>query len=407
LPAIRQSSSLPEVIIMTGAGDPDGAELAIKSGAWDYIEKSFYSAEEMTLPLTRAIQYRQEKGARSPKVLKRTGIVGDSPANLACLNLVSLAASSETNVLIVGETGTGKELFARAIHENSHRAAKSIVVVDCTALPETLVESLLFGHCKGAFTSAEFDQDGLIKQADGGTLFLDEIGELPLHVQKSFLRVLQEHRFRPVGSNKEVEADFRLVAATNRNLDRLVQERLFREDLLFRLRSFTIELSPLREHTEDIHAIAIYHMDRLCQRYGIGTKGMSPDFFEVLKAYEWPGNVRELVNALERALAAAWNEPTLFPQHLPPEIRIKLARQAVSHPQNLEYITGEIPAAPAGAFPSWRDTKDSALAKVEKNYLKDLMAHVHGNINRAIQISGLKRSRLYQLLKKHGIGSRG
>ncbi|MDY6852188.1 MAG: sigma 54-interacting transcriptional regulator, partial [Thermodesulfobacteriota bacterium] len=217
LPVIRETPSLPEVIIITGAGEAKGAELAIKSGAWDYIQKGTGTLESMMLPLNRALAYRKEKTTkRSPKVLNRVGIVGESRLIRGCLELVSQAAGSETNVLITGETGTGKELFARAIHENSARAGKSLVVVDCTALPGSLVEGLLFGHEKGAFTGAEKAQEGLIAQADGGTLFLDEIGELPLLTQKAFLRVLQERRFRLLGGQKEIESDFRLVAATNR-----------------------------------------------------------------------------------------------------------------------------------------------------------------------------------------------
>jgi len=194
-PMIRQTPSMPEVIIITGAGDPDGAELAIKSGAWDYIQKPS-SIEAMTLPLVRALQYREEKKSKKPPVaLKREHIVGNSPHMKRCLDLLAQAANSEASVLITGETGTGKEVFAKAIHANSSRADKSLVVVDCTALPETLVESVLFGHEKGAFTGADKAHVGLVKQADGGTLFLDEVGELPRSIQKSFLRVLQEQSF--------------------------------------------------------------------------------------------------------------------------------------------------------------------------------------------------------------------
>lgn len=199
LPPIRGTPSSPEVIIITGFADPDGAELAIKNGAWDYIEKPC-SVQEMTLPFIRALEYREEKkAAKVPVALKREGIVGSSPKLGACLDLLPQMSNSVANVLITGETGTGKELFARAIHENSPRAGKNFVVVDCAALPDTLVESVLFGHQKGAFTGADKAQDGLVKQADRGTLFLDEVGELPLSIQKSFLRVLQERRFRPVG----------------------------------------------------------------------------------------------------------------------------------------------------------------------------------------------------------------
>jgi two-component system NtrC family response regulator len=202
LPRIREAVSVPEVIIITGAGDPDGAELAIKSGAWDYIQKPA-SVKQMTLPLVRALQYRDEKKAEKPRVaLKREGIVGSSLEMEKCLDVIAQAANSTGNVLISGETGTGKELFAGAIHANSSRADKSFVIVDFASLPETLVESVLFGHRKSAFTGAGRAHEGLVQQADGGTLFLDEIGELPLSLQKAFLRVLQEHRFRPVGTDR-------------------------------------------------------------------------------------------------------------------------------------------------------------------------------------------------------------
>src|SRR5208283_4709350 len=196
-------------------------------------------------------------------------------------------------------------------------------------LPETLVESVLFGHEKGAFTGADRPQDGLIKQAHRGTLFLDEIGELPLSIQKAFLRVLQEHRYRPVGSKHELVSNFRLLAATNRDLEKMVQEGTFRSDLLFRLRTLTIDLPPLSARKEDIKDLAMYHMARVCERYQIGTKGFSPEFFDALMAYEWPGNVRELVSAIEHAISDAYHEPTLFPKHLPLDLRVKVARSSV------------------------------------------------------------------------------
>ena len=194
-------------------------------------------AFRMTLPLIRALQYRKEKFSHHPPTvaLKREGIIGSSASVVACLDLVAQAAYSEANTLITGETGTGKELFARAIHDNSERADGPFVVVDCSSLTETLIESVLFGHAKGAFTGAEKKQEGLIKQADKGTLFLDEVGELPFSQQKAFLRVLQERRFRPVGAKEEETSDFRLVAATNKDLEAMVAAGEFRNDLLFRL----------------------------------------------------------------------------------------------------------------------------------------------------------------------------
>ena len=320
IPKIRESPSSPEVIIITGEGDPDGAELAIKSGAWDYIEKPL-SLEQTTLPIVRALQYREEKRKGGPKTaLKRGGIIGTSPQLEACLDHVARAANSDSNVLITGETGTGKELVARAIHQNSPRSRKTFVVVDCAALPGTLVESILFGNEKGAFTGADRAREGLVKHADGGTLFLDEVGELPLLIQKSFLRVIQERQFLPVGAKAEIKVDFRLIAATNRDPDNMVRNNQFRSDLLYRLRTHSIELHPLRDRTSDIKELIFYHLNKLCESYGTETKGFSPEFFEVLMTYEWPGNVRELLNTLEEVLSVARHEPTLFPYHLFPPI---------------------------------------------------------------------------------------
>lgn len=406
LPKIDALPCHPEVIIMTGFGDPNGAELAIKSGAWDYIEKSS-SVKEITLSLERALQYRQQKNAvtqgRTVAALKRSQIIGNSPKLNACLDLVAQAAGSDVNVFITGETGTGKELFARAVHENSQRARGNFVVVDCTALPETLVESLLFGHEKGSFTGAEKSREGLVRQAHCGTLFLDEVGELPLPLQKAFLRVLQEHRFRPLGSSREVESDFRLVAATNRNLDQMVERGQFREDLLFRLRSYVIELPPLRERPDDIQELARHYADRFCERYGIAPKGFSPEFIRTLLAYSWPGNVREFVHTMERVLAAARYEATLFTKHLPTNIRIEVTRAAVES----DPPAGQLQATEGvQSLPKLNDYREDIYNEAEKNYLFDLMALSGQNIPEACRISGLSQSRLYALLKKHEI-SRG
>lgn len=402
IPRIEATTSSPEIIIMTGFGNPLGAELAIKSGAWDYIEKGS-SVKEITLSLVRALEYRKQKSngnsARNVVVLKREDIVGNSPKTKACLELVAQAAECDANVLITGETGSGKELFARAVHENSRRNGRNFVVVDCAALPETLVESLLFGHEKGAFTGAEQSREGLVLQANGGTLFLDEVGELPLSMQKSFLRVLQEHRFRPVGGHREVASDFRLLAATNRDLDRMVRDGRFREDLLFRLRSFVIELPPLRERQEDIRELAGYHVDKLCERYGLSAKGFSPEFMKTLAAYPWPGNVRELVNSLERTIAAARLEPILFPKHLPTQIRVHVAQAAVRNGPDDDRPEAEHPAG----FPKLHDFRESVYAQAERQYLHDLLALSRENMNEACRLSGLSQSRLYALLKKQEI----
>jgi two-component system NtrC family response regulator len=401
LSRIQASPSLPEVIIMTGYGDPDGAELAIKHGAWDYIQKPS-TMDAMTLPLVRALQYREEKKAsKAMMILKREGIIGNSPKIRACLDLLTQVASSNANVLVTGETGTGKELFAVAIHKNSSRADKNFVVVDCAALPENLVESILFGHEKGAYTGADRAKDGLILQADGGTLFLDEVGELPLPIQKSFLRTLQERKFRPVGGKEELKSDFRLIAASNRNLEDMVRQGNFREDLLFRLRSFVIELPPLRERPEDIKDLATYYVEVLCKRYEIEPKEFSPEFFDVLTSYPWPGNVRELINALERALVNGRYERILFQKHLPTHIRAQIARSSVG-----EKETAEIKITPSSKiFPKIQPLREKAIAKVEEQYLRDLISFTQSNIKEACHISGLSRSRLYLLLKKYNIST--
>jgi two-component system NtrC family response regulator len=402
LPGIRKASSSPEVIIITGEGDPDGAELAIKSGAWAYIEKPL-AMEKMELQLVRALQYRKEKADKKPPVaLKREEIIGSSPQLETCLDMLAQTAHSDVNVLIMGETGTGKELFARTIHQNSTRAGKKFVVVDCTALPETLVESILFGHERGAFTGADKRRIGLIKEADKGTLFLDEVGELPLSVQKEFLRALQEQRFRPLGSSHEIDSDFRLIAATNRDLEKMVESGQFRKDLFFRLQSLTIEPPPLRSRPQDIKDLAMHYMIKLCDRYDTETKGFSPDFFQALTAYDWPGNVRELIHTMERVLAVARFEPTLFPRHLPTRIRVHEARASVS-----KKGTGEVGSdkeiRPGEMLPTLRHVREAALSKVEKQYLHDLMLLTKKSIKEACRMSGLSQSRLYSLLKKHDI----
>jgi len=406
LPEIQALPSSPEVIIMTGFGDPDGAELAIRNGAWDYIEKPS-SLKEIALPFLRALQYREEKKGRKETVsLRREGIVGNSPALRNCLDLLARAAGSEVNVLITGETGTGKELFAVAIHRNSPRADKNFIVVDCTSIPENLVESILFGYEKGAFTGADRPHEGLIKQADGGTLFLDEVGELPLSIQKSFLRVLQEHRFRPLRGKREEESDFRLVVATNRNLAKMVEEGTFRQDLLYRLQSFVIELPPLRERRDDIQELAIFYLAKLSRQYGTGIKGFSPEFLDALWTCQWPGNVRELFQTLERAFTAARHEPTLFPKHLPRELLIQLTQGKLSRSGKTSPVVPEIKKAPA-RLAEFKEVREKGLAEIEKKYLQELILQTRGDAGDACRISGLSRARLYELLKKHKLSLKG
>jgi two-component system NtrC family response regulator len=396
--AITSGLAQPEVIIMTGEGNPDGAELAMKNGAWDYFVKPS-SLNAMLKPLVRALQYREAKMQKQPvKALKREGIIGSSLKSGNYLDLVAQAAAYDANVLITGETGSGKELIARAIHDNSDRCENNFIVVDCASLTETLVESVLFGHERGAYTGAERSHEGLIRQADGGTLFLDEVGELTSSLQKSFLRVLEGHSFRPLGSKQEVQSDFRLVAATNRNLDQMVLERHFRTDLLYRLRAFCIELPSLRERADDIPEMVVYQLMKICGRYGSEMKGISLELMDLLKAYEWPGNVRELVHTLERMVATASSDAVLVPKHLPLNIRVHMARKSLITDTRASAAQNN-PAEEI--LPKWQNYRERSVSSAEKNYLHQLMSIVGNDIKKACKISGLSRTRVYQFLKKY------
>ena len=405
LPAFAGGPGNPEVVIMTGWSDKDGAEMAMASGAWDYFQKP-PSISQFSFTLERALAYRRQKAPRRELIsLDREGLIGDSPAIRQCLQYLAEAAAGEANVLISGETGTGKELFARIVHRNSARGQNPMVVVDCASLPENLIESFLFGHVKGAFTGADRSRQGLIRQADGSTLFLDEIGELPLEMQKRLLRVLQERRFRPVGSGREETSDFRLVAATNRDLAEMVRLGQFREDLFFRLKAIQITAPPLRERREDIHLVAQQHLDAFCRRYAMPLKGVTQDFLQVLEAYDWPGNIRELLHAVETALTQAGDEPNLFAKHLPADLRARVAWEAAADtaPQH------EPPQPPAprntdqGELSTFREFRNQVVENAEKSYLEQLMTRVGDNLSQAMGISGLGRTRLYNLLKKHNM----
>ncbi len=396
--SIRNRADAPEVIIITGEGDPDGAELAVRHGAWDYVQKPA-SIDRMVLPLLRALEYRENNsGVRRGVDLKRDRVIGSSPATATCLEIAASAAENSASVLLTGETGVGKEVFARVIHENSDRANGPFVVVDCASLPPNLVESLLFGHVKGAFTSADRDRSGLVGQADRGTLFLDEVGEMPLEVQRVFLRVLQERRFRPVGSNQEVSSDFRLMAATNRNLDRDVAAAAFRNDLLFRLRTIVLDVPPLRERREDIRDLADHYSREICNRYGVAEKKPAQDMYEALEGYHWPGNVRELINSLERAIVAAGDGPVLYARYLPEEMRVYMARSSVE--RSMASIKRDDSADLGnGAPPPFEEFRNKAFT----TYLTRLMASSCDSVTRACDISGLSRSYLYKLLDKYGV----
>lgn len=413
LPLIKNRSNAPEVIILTGQGDPDGAELAIQGGAWDFLVKPT-PIKQTTLTLKRALQYREEKlhKAANARVLNLENVVGASSAMHTCFNLLAQAASSDANVLITGETGTGKELMARTIHENSHRTDNNFVVVDCASLTKSLVSSTLFGHRKGAFTGAQADKDGLVKLADKGTLFLDEVGEMPLSIQKSFLRFLQERVFRPVGDTKEIRSNFRLLSATNRDLDAMVEKGRFRKDLLFRLKTMHVGLPPLRQREADLKPLGTFHVQRLCEQYNTPPKEFSTDFFSMLTRYTWPGNIREFFNVLERAFVASGMESIIYPMHLPQDLRITLAKASLADggiDENSPHSALNQPALsgksdgndffwdPNVQLPELKEFKQL----MEKQYLKLLIKQAKGNVQQTLEISGLSRSHFYALLKKN------
>ena len=425
VPMLREAPSAPEVVVITGHGDRADAEMAIRRGAWDYLLKPF-SREAIESLLDRTLLYRsaRQERERPPALPRIEGLVGTSNAHQACLDFIRHAAASDAPVLITGETGTGKELVARNIHANSRRANRSFVVVDCAALPETLVESALFGHARGAFTGADRDREGLVRQAHGGTLFLDEVGELPPNIQKSFLRVLQERRFRPVGGREEVASDFRLVAATHRDLEAMAEAAQFRRDLLYRLRALAFEVSPLRGRRDDIQTLIAHFMDRISDRTGHPMKHASPDFLEALCDFDWPGNIRELIHTLEGVFADTPGEAILFARHLPQRIRIQKARSGLSR-RGSSRTDCEDPGTPPGAaadtpsesaeplptaaedFPTLKEYRESLLVRAETRYLNNLMALTRGSVRDACRISGLGRTTLYQLMKKRGVSRMG
>ncbi|MGE4470609.1 MAG: sigma-54-dependent transcriptional regulator [Desulfovibrio sp.] len=408
LEPIRQAPCAPVVIIITGLGDPDGAELAIQNGAWDYIEKTS-TLQQIMFSMDRALRYRAKDGRPAFCNLRRDELVGESRALQQVLENIAVASSGDAGVLISGETGTGKEVVARTIHENSPRANGSFVVLDCASLSASLAEGELFGHVKGSFTGAEASRIGLVGQADGGTLFLDEVGELPQAVQANFLRVLQEKRYRPVGSTKELSSDFRLVAATNRDLEEMCATGQFRSDLYYRIKACAIPLPPLRRRLEDIPDLCRFHLERLCRKYRKDIEA-SEEFLAVLGNYHWPGNVRELVQTLERTVMRVGDEKVIYPEHLPVDIRAKAIRRAISggadpapertpEPQSVDFAETLL----AGPLPHFKEYRRHCLAHAERVYLRHLLELARGDAKTACKLSGISRTRFYALLKEHDL----
>jgi Nif-specific regulatory protein len=298
------------VILMTAFGSVSTAVEAMKAGAFDYVQKPF-EIEEMEVKIAKALEMRRMQHQidylrhAQGDIYEFDRIIGSSGALEQVLGVVRKVAKSNTTVLVRGETGTGKELIAGAIHHNSHRATRNFVKVNCAALQENLLESELFGHEKGAFTSADKQRIGRFEQADGGTLFLDEIGDMSANTQAKILRVLQEHEFERLGGTRTLKVDVRLIAATNRDLSAMVATGQFREDLYYRLNVVTIEMPPLRERKDDIAALAGFFIRRFSGELKKKIQGPEPEALKLLMRYHWPGNIRELENAIERAMLLA------------------------------------------------------------------------------------------------------
>ena len=404
LPKLKSLPVSPEIIVITSSLDEQNAETAIRKGAWDFIKKAS-SQLEMKLSCERALEYRSKRLALQP--VKREGIIGKSQALMQCLEVTAKAARSNAEVLLLGETGTGKEVFARALHANSPRRENELVIVDCASLTETIAGSELFGYRRGAFTGANSDKPGLILRANKGTLFLDEVSELPLSLQKTFLRVLESQSYRPLGQTHESSSNFRLICASNRDLHAMSRKGLFREDLLFRIQTVAINIPPLRKRMEDIEDLVSYHLKEISRKAGLPGMSASPELLELFSEYHWPGNVRELVNTLKALVASAPMERVLYPSHLPRDLHVMFLKsyksasaqdsQGVTETVAKSYVSAELFAK------DWKTYSTLTRETYEKRYLQNLMKVCSNDINKAISHSGLSKARLYSLLKKYNI----
>ena len=468
LPRVREFTALPgspELLVITGHTSGDSAETALRSGAWEYLSKPL-RVPELTQALRNVIAYREARARHDGSDnFDREGIIGQSRPLLEALKQTQEAAHSDVNVLILGETGVGKELFAKAVYRNSARADMPFVTIDCACLPETLVESHLFGHTKGAFTGADRAREGLLQAAHKGTLFLDEIGDLPLPMQGAFLRALELKRFRPIGQVQEVPSDFRLVAATNRNLEVSTRSNRFRADLLYRLQGLTIYIPPLRERADDIALLAQHAIERYCRQYRLPDKELTPDCLQALLAYPWPGNVRELLHAMEHACLASKDSDALYLRHLPTDLRVAVTRgrvgqgrmadtppsgagtgavlgagantggaaaqervseQGAERGSGLDPHATPLTGAGAGISPACAPPPERSLSHdppvhtqeaphsaplpslkawkldAESTYLRQLMHQCRGDVRKAAAQADVSRGHLYELLKKHG-----
>ncbi len=372
------------VIIITAYSSVDSAIAALRKGAYDYVTKPFVN-EDLLQTVKNAIQTKEL--FKENRVLKRelnkrysfSEIIGNSEALQSVFRIVEKVANTNVNVLIQGESGTGKELIARALHHQSSRANKPFLAVNCGALPESLLESELFGHTKGAFTGATADKKGLFRSADGGTLLLDEIGEMPQPLQVKLLRALQEQEVTPVGASTPVKFDARIIAATNKDLEKEVSKENFREDLFYRLNVVEINLPPLRERREDIPLLVKHFVNKAAQAQNLAEKPVSKEVMSTLLNHRWQGNVRELQNAIERAFILSGDEIDV--DSLPPRIKNN------SHENAFEIRD------PEGIRPT--------LEEIERRYILEILNSVNKDKTSAAEILGIDLSTLYRKLKKY------
>lgn len=364
-----------EVVLITAYGQIEDAVEAMKEGAYDFLPKPVKKAALMKTvekAMERRRLIRENRDLRALLDLTQPELVGHSPAFQNLMEIIRQAAPSEATVLLRGESGTGKELAARAIHRLSSRAAAPFVAVNCAALPESIIESELFGYVKGAFTGAVSGRVGRFRQADGGSLFLDEIGDLAPHLQVKLLRVLQEGEIEPVGSDTPISVNVRLIAATHRDLEEAVASGQFRADLYYRLNVIPITLPPLRSRTGDILLLAVHFLERFNKKNNKNFKGFTPDAMSLLNTYPWPGNVRELENVIERAVVLGRGE-FITPEHLPPELSV------AASVDNVIFI-------PLG----------TPLQEVERIVIRETLRFVGGNKQEAARLLGIAARTIYR-----------
>lgn len=377
-----------EVIIISGVATIENAVEAIKSGAYDLIQKPFVNIELVISSIQRALERRglikeiNRLKEESESAYSFCGIIGRSKEMQKVFSIIETVSLSDTNVLITGESGTGKELVARAIHEKSKRKTGPFVAINCSSITETLFESELFGHIKGAFTNAFDNKKGLLEYANGGTVFLDEVGDIPLSFQVKLLRAIQEREIRRVGATETIKIDVRFISATNRDLQKLIKEERFREDLYYRLNVIEIYLPPLRERKEDIVILAAHFLKKFCEKHKKDIKGFTAEAMTLLENYRWQGNIRELENVIERSIVMCKGD-TITVLDLPP------------------YISNKFVSDSDDKIEKYSVAKKRIIESFERNYFSKLLEQTDGNISKAASLSGIDRSNLSKILKKY------